>query len=486
MEVLSLQEQQWLRQMRLRRDRLYIGIDHHSAQLTIAAATGEEIFTHAAKGPEFSWMKSGVFSQDGPGYLELLADLAERYPEIPRTGYLFLSEPSYAKPFSHFIRQSGFAPEQVLWVDARKVSQFRKSHHLGAAGKNDVEDARAIAALLFQVTSETAEPIRLFQMAPLDLTAETLAGLAEEYRRLTGQSIQLQNKIFQKVLLLFPEVRQIWSRSEKHQRPDGGNYTRQRLVLFESQTPLRLLYHFPTPRQLHEAGFDGVWQAIGSGKIAKEPIRRLLKLAEQSAGIPNPLWARQLQLLIEEYRQIQERLEAYQAEMEGVCRADPVLASLRQIPNLSIQALAAIAGALGDVSRFRNADQVKRYLNLAPQPLAQTGKVDEQGRPVQAWRFPANTYRTVNGQRRLQYQSPGRKDIRVVAYFWFRCLIQNQRRHPDDPFSRLYNALKAKHQGKNHWLGRVRWKVVAKLVETIYYCLKYRRPYDPAKVAINV
>lgn len=172
--------------------------------------------------------------------------------------------------------------------------------------------------------------------------------------------------------------------------------------------------------------------------------------------------------------------------MTAICQQDVVLASLQEIRHLSIHGLATIIGTIGDVSRFRDVDQLKKYLNVAPQAMPQTGEVDEQGRPVQRWRFPANTYENTNGQRRLKYQSPGRKDVRQAGYIWFHALMQGHRRSPDDPFARLYAAFKVSHYGKTRWLGRVRWKVVAKLIETIYYCLKHQRIFDPGKVVIQV
>lgn len=486
MDGLSSQEQQWLLKMRQIRSCLFIGIDHHSAQLTVAIASGQQLMEQSGSRNGFSWVKTKVFAQDGVGYLALLDHLADIYPEVPRERYLFLSEPSYAKPCSQFLLNAGLEPSQVLWVDTRKVSQYRKSHHLTSAGKNDADDARTMVAMLFGATSEASAPLRLFMVPTLDLRAEALSGLAEEHRRLVEQRVQVQNKIFQKVLLLFPEARRVWGRTEKALKPDGGEYSRVKLALFDSKTPMRVLHAFPTAVQLAEAGFEGVWARVGGKGVGKAPLKELLRLAEGSAGIGNELWARQLRLLIEECWDLERRLEQYEKEMAVICQQDEVLASLAEIRFLPIQGLAAVVGAIGDVSRFRDVDQMKKYLNVAPQPLPQTGEVDEQGRPVQRWRFPANTYETSNGQRRLKYQSPGRKDVRHVGYVWFLMLMKGHRRCSEDPFARLYSALKASHQGKSRWLGRVRWKVVAKLVETIYYCLKYRRTFDPKEVVINV
>ena len=214
-----------------------------------------------------------------------------------------------------------------------------------------------------------------------------------------------------------------------------------------------MLHAFPTAQRLKEAGFEKVWATAGAQGVKRATLRRLVDLAANSAGMGNDLWASQLQLLIEEYWEIGRRIERYAAEMTAICERDVVLASLMAIPCLPIQGLAAIVGAMGDVGRFRDADQVKKYLNVAPCPLPQSGNVDETGRPVQRWRFPSNSYEKVNGQRRIKYQSPGRKEVRGVGYIWFQTVMQNQRRLPHDPFVLHYVGLKAAHQDQSAGWG---------------------------------
>ena len=158
MDALSTQEQQWLQQMRQVRDRLYVGMDHHAGQVTVAMADGQAILDHTGSRESFHWVETKVFDQDGGGYRALLDHLAERYPQVPRDHYLFLSEPSYAKPCSQFLRNAGFSAQQVLWVDPRKVAQYRRSHHLVLAGKNDADDARTLLAMLFRATSIRRAP----------------------------------------------------------------------------------------------------------------------------------------------------------------------------------------------------------------------------------------------------------------------------------------------------------------------------------------
>lgn len=479
MTTLTTLEEQLLQTFRRAHNALFVGIDHHGDQLTVSAARGEELAQRQAVKSGYSWLPYKVFTQDGLGYVALLEYLAEEFPDVPREHYRFLSEPSYAKPCCHFLLGAGFEKHQVLWSDTRKVAQFRKAHHLSAAGKNDADDARTMVAMLYYAASQPSAPVDLFEMPELEPFCAALAGLAEEYHRLARHSVELKSRICQLVMLLFPELRRIWFRSQQLPKPGGGRYERRELALFDTLTPTRLLSAFPGARAVADAGFEAVWATVGGVGLKKATIRAVVELAEQSGGVDDPFEARRLSLLIEEYLALEARKQAYKDEITALLDQDPVLASLKQIPWLAPHHLATIVGAIGRADRYANVDVLKRYLNIAPRPMPQSGDLDEKGRPVQDWRMPANTYEKVNGQKRLTYRAPGRQDVRKVLYLAFEHIMRGQHLRPEDPFVRRYLAYKSTHKGQTRWVGRVRWKVGAKLVATIFYCLKYRRLYDP-------
>lgn len=482
---MTLQEQAELLVQREARNALFIGIDHHGAQLTVAVARGQEIALRATSKPGYSWITTRVFEQDGLGYKALLEHLETTYPDVPREHYRFVSEPSYAKPCCHFLLSAGLGKHQVLWVDTRKVGQFRKAHNLGA-GKSDVDDARAMLALLYHASTTPGAPLKLLELPNVDATAELLSDYAADHERLSQQMVMLQGKILQLVLLLFPELRRVWGREMRLPKPGGGTYVRVVLSLFDTVTPLRLLAAFSSPRQVVEAGFEGVWSSVGGTGVRKSQIRRLVDLAGQSGGLADSRLGLRLRMLIAEYQDLERRKQQYKDEITALLETDPVMASLQAIPCLGPVQLATMIGAIGDARRFADANKMKRFLNVAPMPLPQSGDVDERGRPVQRFRFPANSYQTRNGQRQLTYQAPGRKDVRNKLYLAVGMVSMSYRQNTEDPFTRYYLALKATHQAKPRWVGRVRWKVAAKLVETVFYCLKYQRCYDPNQVIFNV
>lgn len=430
-------------------------------------------------------MPVAVFSQDGLGYVELIDWLNEHFPGVPSERFVFVCEPTFSQPLCHFLASVGYGRERILWVKTTEVGQYRKAKRIGQAGKNDHDDARALATMAFEEVAFPHERRRLFPAATHAPVAEGLRHLAEDHARVSQQIISLKNRITDLVLRLFPECRRVWFKTERTRKPDGTVCEQRHLSLYGGELPLKVLADYPTAKAVAEAGFDVLWGRFGGPGIRKRVVRDLVEYAKASAGISSPLDAKRLRLLIAEFRHLEGQLEAYKAAMAESMAEDPVIASLQGIRFLSPQAISTIVGALGDVSRFTDDDAVKRYLNVAPVPLPQTGDVDERGHPIQIWRLPTNSYQRTGGVRRLTYESPGMKTVRRVAYMWFEVLVKCAKVAPDDPFVLLYERLRQQHQGKPRWLGKVRWKVIAKLVTTIYHCIRKEEAYDPTKLLIQ-
>lgn len=474
-------EEAWLATMRQAWECVYVGIDHHSRQLTVAAATGAQFqANHGAKSA--AWIPTAVFAQDGLGYVELLEWLASRFPEVPRDRFVFLSEPTFAKPACQFLAGAGFDPTRVLWVKTTDVGPYRKARAIGKSGKNDLDDARALATMACENATSAHERRHLFTAAPHAPLAEGLKHLAEDHARVCQQLVAIQNRITDLVLRVFPECRRVWNKKDRGTKPDGSPYEQRLINLFGGELPMKLLAAFPGARAVAAAGFDELWRRFGGPGVRKQAMQELVDLAAASGGLDNALDTRRLELLIAEYQQLRQQQQAYRATMTETLAADSVLASLQQIAYLGPPMIATIVGALGDVNRFEDFDAVKRYLNIAPQPMPQTGDMDEHGRPIQTWRMPANSYKRVQGKRQLIYETPGMKAVRKSAYLWFEIVVKCAALAPHDPFVQLYQRLKEKHRGRPHWMGKVRWKVIAKMIGVIYHCLRKKVAYNPALV----
>ncbi len=483
MQKIDEAEQRWLESFRQASDRVFVGLDHHSRQVTIAAGSGSDFFRSTTR--DGGWIPTAVFEQDGPGYEKLLQWLDGQFSGVPRDRFTFLAEPTFAKPFGRYMVRAGFDAREIKWVRTSEVAPYRKAKGIGKAGKNDWDDARAMAMMAFDAAASPVAGRSFLPGVRESARAEGLGRLAADYWRLSEQSVRLQNQIWDLVVRLFPECWRIWNRSETVLKPDGSQFERQKMSLFRTSVPMQILSAFPGARAVAEAGFDTIWATISRQGVRPNRIRALVSLAEQSSGIHEPLDSERLRLLIGEYRDVRSRLGVYVQSIQDAVEADPVLSSLRNITCLSPQFLGVILGALGDVSRFPDVDAVKRYLNIAPVPMPQTGTVDPLGRPVQIWRLPANTYERKGGQKKLVYRIRGRQDVRIVLYCWFQYLVWTARLRSDDPFVKLYLRLKEEHQGQPRWFAKARWKVAAKLIGVIFHCLRRQEAYDPAKLRME-
>lgn len=474
MEI-STHEASWLERQRQLGRRLFVGIDHHAAQLTVAAATGAQLRSR----PDAATLPVARFAQDGMGYRELLAWLHDRFGDVAAEEVYFVSEPTLAQPLGHFLRQQGYGAEQVLWVRPEEVPAYRKAQRLSRVGKNDDADARTFVFLLHDVQAGTSS-VGVFAAAPPAPVHDDLQQLASEHYRLTRHAHELEGKIYALVLYLFPELRRVFVQKQSRPGPGGEIHTELTLDLFGKALPLAILGRFPSPKAVAEAGFDRIWAAVGGKGVRSVMVRQVVALAQDSAGVPDELAARRLRLLIAEYHELQVRLDAYRAEMRALVNADPVLRSLLAIPCVSELTLATLVGEAGNLDRFRTADQLKRYLGLAPKPMPQSGELDNHGQVAQVWRMPRNTYKVVQGKKQLVYRTPGKRAPRRVAWLWFAAFLKTNRWDPTEPFARLYMRYRARLKGQPRWLSRVRWKVVGKLVGVIFACLKRQQPYEPA------
>jgi hypothetical protein len=138
------EQQRWFESLRRAADRVFVGLDHHSRQVTAAAASGAE-FIRAADTPSANWMPASVFDQDGLGYPDLVNWLESRFPGASRKQFTFVAEPTFAKPLSQYLAKAGFNPSEIKWVRTPEVAPYRKAKGIGKAGKNDLDDVLAVA-----------------------------------------------------------------------------------------------------------------------------------------------------------------------------------------------------------------------------------------------------------------------------------------------------------------------------------------------------
>jgi transposase len=111
------------------------------------------------------------------------------------------------------------------------------------------------------------------------------------------------------------------------------------------------------------------------GIIAPQGIHRVEKLAAevQSPAIP-PLARQALMLLVEELASVWRRIEAIEARLVALHRADEVSRRLASIPGVGPITAMAIANTVADPSIFRSGRAFAAWLGLTPESRSSGGK----------------------------------------------------------------------------------------------------------------
>jgi transposase len=100
-----------------------------------------------------------------------------------------------------------------------------------------------------------------------------------------------------------------------------------------------------------------------SARGAVGAVPRLLD--DPAQALPGSL-RRALQLLYEEVRDLEDRLDMLERELKVVADADPVIVRLRSIPGIGLLTATALVGTVGHIHAFRRARQFASWLGLTP------------------------------------------------------------------------------------------------------------------------
>lgn len=126
------------------------------------------------------------------------------------------------------------------------------------------------------------------------------------------------------------------------------------------------------------------------GVVAPAGAKRFLadlpaQLEAQEAALPPRLRSTLLSLW-KEVRELEERIEAVQSELQAVARHIPVLLALLEIPGVGVLTATALWAAIGNVHSFRSGRHLASWLGLTPRESSsgqrrRLGRISKQGDP---------------------------------------------------------------------------------------------------------
>jgi transposase len=254
----------------------------------------------------------------------------------------------------------GHLLEQFLREQGYHLYHMQARHRYGL-NKTDVQDARALATLLYNEIELHApivdEGLRIMPLRQPSPAARTLRGLVRHRFELATESTQRKNKLTALTDELFPEIVQIYH------------------DLF-SESALTLREQFPTPGSIVQADIDDLCETRKRHKPTRDELLALQDLAASTigtrdAGRLNSLLVEQSQLTTE-LRLMQTHIAQLDSQIKEILTSSRDAQILLSFPGISwVQAATLLAG-IGSIANFESANKLRNYLGWSPRSV-QTG-----------------------------------------------------------------------------------------------------------------
>src|SRR6266702_3733145 len=341
----------------VRTERVYVGIDLGYRE-HVVAATPLQAFNPQRQPEGWKRVKTLKFGSDAAGYQRLQRYL-ERCSADP-TDFLVLLEPTggyYGLSLILYLLGKGY---RILQVDNRTVKEYREKV-FGLETKTDDVDARLMARMGF-LHEMVGEEFSIQPVYLVDGDAAALRVMVRDLEKLTREITRRRNQLQQIAAATFPEFKTFFRDST------AGSAARA------------LLTHFPTPQTLVNAATDDVAEVLHSARAYSHAKRaaELQDLARSSAGavmLSHHQW-RQGWII----RQL-DALEAGRAELleqiRQVLGKHPYARIIESLPVKSPVWTATLIAVIGDIERFQDHRQFKRYLGWTPEIAKSGSSVDK-------------------------------------------------------------------------------------------------------------
>jgi transposase len=126
----------------------------------------------------------------------------------------------------------------------------------------------------------------------------------------------------------------------------------------------------------------GVACALGAERFLTELHHVLERNRER---IPERI-RRMVNLLWEEVRELEQRIEAVEEELERIAKEEPVIRTLLQVPGIGVLTATALYASVGSVHAFKSGRHLASWLGLTPREKSsgerrRLGRITKQGDP---------------------------------------------------------------------------------------------------------
>lgn len=300
----------------------------------------------------FEKKKNPVFSiANEREAFETLAIRMKEHAPLDQCSVLLESTGHYGANLIQFLIEHG--------VTIYRISP--KARYGANASKNDANDARTLALLLYQQLIQEVFPLEkswhIRKLIPASEVARELRGMVQLRKELSRELARRTNKLIAIQDELFPERRQI-------------------LANPCSDAALALLAVFPSPRSIAGATIDELCKARPRGYPNRSKLERLQDLARATIGTKDAARQRCLlteqKILISQYQQHQDDIDILDKEIERILldsREGMILASFTGI---AATFAATIIASIGTIGNFSKPSELRAFLGWNPKSC-QTG-----------------------------------------------------------------------------------------------------------------
>jgi transposase len=343
----------------LKAERVYVGIDLGYRE-HVAVAIPLTAFNPQRQPDGWKRVKTVKFTSDAAGYQRL-----KRYLDrlsVDPADFLVLLEPtggSYGLSLVLFLLGKGY---RVLQVDNRTVKEYREKV-FGLETKTDDVDARLMARMGF-LHEMVGEEFSIQPVYLVDGDAAALRVMVRDLEKLTREITRRRNQLQQIAAATFPEFK---------------TFFRGSTASFAARA---LLSQFPTAQALADAATDQVADVLRSANAHKHAKRagELQDLARSSAGarmLSHHQWRQGW--LIRQLDALEDARSELLAEIRQVLASHPYTPIIESLPVKSPIWTATLIATIGDMRRFNDHREFKRYLGWTPE-IAKSGKSLDQSR----------------------------------------------------------------------------------------------------------
>lgn len=307
---------------------------------------------------------------------------------------------------------------KVMMINPKLINLYKKSRKVHSP-KNDNLDSMAICNYLYDNKS-SFKPYTL-----ISYHSEALKALSRERFSLVEDLRNAKLNIYKLVTQIFPEFLNLFTD-------------------IYSGSAIEILERYPSPKKISRAHLSTI-QSLIHGKC-KTSAQELIDKAKNNIGTDSEHLSFLLIQGIKKLKSIESQINEYQGLIKHyVDLINPVILS---IPGISYITAGLILGEIGDITRFKNSNNLISYAGLDIE-VYESGKYKATNKSI-----------SKKGSRYLRYAL-----YQVAKVIW----------RFDPSFSKYYQKKQSENKHYYVILGHIQTKVV----KVIYSVLKTNQPYTP-------